>query len=405
MARSIPAIVNPGLLIWAREEAGYSQEEVAKKMLTKKEFTNKASQFIDKLSSWERGDLKPTLRQAEKLAKIYNRPYSVFNLSSPPAITPLAAEYRRLPNVKPGAESPELRVAIRQMIYRKKVALNLTEELGDKLEEFNLRLRLSDDPNIIALNLRKQLGIPIEAQLNWNNEFRAWHAWRTAVEKLGVLVFQFHKVNLEEVRGLSLLDFPLPIIGINNKEIAASKPFSLIHELVHIMLANANEEKPALYEQNSNKDWLHIEKLAESISGAVLLPANSVLNDPEVSNKHNNASWSVIEVRRLARRYKVTPKALITRLLKLNKCSPTAYREWLSNWDAYLKEHPPKGGGGFATPSEKALNKNGRSYTRLVLEALTLDRITSLDATRYLDLNYPHIENLRRNLAISGRYD
>ncbi len=42
--------------------------------------------------------------------------------------------------------------------------------------------------------------------------------WRAAVEQLGVLVFQFPKVELTDVRGLSLLRFPLPVVGVSSKE-------------------------------------------------------------------------------------------------------------------------------------------------------------------------------------------
>lgn len=395
MARSIPALVNPSLLVWAREEAGYSLKTAAEKIRMP----------LEKLGSWESGEAKPTLRQAEKMAKLYNRPFSVFCLPNPPQTTPLAAEYRRLPNVNPGSESPELRLAVRQMIYRRKIAIALSEELGDKLEDFSYNVSLYSNPEEMAGKLREKLDISVETQLAWSNEFIAWHAWRVAVEKLGVLVFQFGKVNLEEVRGLSLLEFPLPVIGINSSEIPASKPFSLIHELVHIMLANADEEKPALMEKRSEQAWAKVERFAEAVAGAVLAPADSLLNEEVIKHRATSSDWSIHEVRRLSRRYKMTPTAMITRLLFIKQCSPTAYRRWTLAWGEYLKEHPPKKGGGIATPSQKALNRNGRSFTRLVLEAFTLDRITSLNASRYLGLNFPHIENLRRDLAISGRFD
>ena len=53
-----------------------------------------------------------------------------FFLPTPPQLTPLAAEYRRLPGVTPGHESPPLRLAVRQMVSRRESALALLEELG-----------------------------------------------------------------------------------------------------------------------------------------------------------------------------------------------------------------------------------------------------------------------------------
>lgn len=395
MARSIPALVNPHMLVWAREEAGYTLEQAAEK----------AHFPIEKLRSWENNEALPTLRQAEKLAKVYHRPFSVFCLSQPPLTTPLAAEYRRLAGIKPGEESPELRFALRQMIYRRTVALNLFDELGDHPEPFSLSAKLVENPEHVAERLRSILGISLAAQKAWPHEFRAWHEWRIAVENTGVLVFQFSKVDITEIRGLSLLEFPLPVIGINTKEIPASKPFSLLHELVHVMLAFADEEKPALLETRPEPAWTDVERFAEAVAGAVIMPADAVLSESEISSKSVGADWGIAEIRTLARRYKVTPKAMITRLLLLQRCSPYAYRRWMDAWEEYLKQHPPKPTGGIATPADKALNRNGRTFTQLVLEAMTHDRITAVEAARYLELNFPHIETLRRNLAMSRRFE
>ncbi len=82
MAASIPALVSPPLLAWAREQSGYAPEPVAKRLSIKPE----------RLLAWERGDLKPTVRQAEELARFYQRPFGVFFLPQPPTLPPLSAE-------------------------------------------------------------------------------------------------------------------------------------------------------------------------------------------------------------------------------------------------------------------------------------------------------------------------
>jgi hypothetical protein len=56
-----------------------------------------------------------------------------FFMPRPPQLAPLAMEYRRLPGVEPGHESPELRLALRQMLARRENALNLMEELGQEI--------------------------------------------------------------------------------------------------------------------------------------------------------------------------------------------------------------------------------------------------------------------------------
>lgn len=389
MGTRIPALVQPPLLVWAREEAGYTLEQASMRVRFKTE----------KLHAWETGKTQPTLRQAERLAKIYHKPMSVFYLQAIPKTRPLSADYRRLPGVKPGEESPELRFALRELVRRRLVALSLFAELGHQPESLGLIARLEESPETVAARVREALGISVEAQKEWANEFQAWREWRSAIERLGVLVFQFSKVDVKEVRGVSLLDFPVPIIGINNREIPSSKPFSVIHELVHVILANASEESPAIEERRPEREWQLVEKFAERVAGAVLMPQEALANEPSVRDHRVTADWETSDVGRLARQYKVTPSALATRLLSIGRITPVSYRKWKDAWELFLEEHPPRNKGGIATPAEKSLNRNGTSFTLLVLEALTSDRITSVDAANYLELSYPHIESLQRDLV------
>jgi Zn-dependent peptidase ImmA (M78 family) len=389
LPKSIPAILNPPLLSWAREQAGHSVNEAA----------SRAKRDAGELQAWEQGRARPTLRQAENLARIYHSSYSVFTLQQPPKTVPLESEYRRLPGVKPGGESPELRVALRDMLYRRRIALNLFEELGQIGETFALSAHLNQDPEALAGQLRSALNVSLETQFGWRDESQAWREWRSAVEAKGVLVLLFAKVEPEEVRGVSLFHATLPVIGVNNHEVRSSRPFTLLHEFVHILLARADEEKPAIDEVRPEREWNNVERFAERVVGAILMPSNAISEEPLVQKHRPHEDWSVSDIQKLARRYKATPLAFATRLLVLDRMNPTTYRRWKDSWTKFLQEHPPKDGGGIATPAEKALNRNGTAFTTLVLEALTLERITPVDASRYLNLGYPHIEDLRLHFA------
>jgi Zn-dependent peptidase ImmA (M78 family) len=390
MAKSIPALVNKEMLKWARVHAGYN---------TIKEASAK-TKFLEKnLTAWENGEKNPSLRQTEKLAKIYHCSFSIFSLKQPPAVTPLAKEYRRLPGVKPGSESPELRFALRDMIYRRRIALNLMDELGDSPEAFSLSAKLTENPEEFAGRIRKLLGITEEKQFRWKNNSEAWKDWRNAIETVGVLVLLFSEVENEEIRGVSLFHPNLPVIGINSHEISSSRPFTLLHEFVHILLAKGKEEKPASEENRSEPEWNEIERFSEQVTGAVLIPKDTVKKEQLLLNHSVSSEWSIKEIQRLANKYKVTPLAFTTRLLVLNLMSPLSYHRWKDNWNEYLTQNPPKDKGGFATPAQKALNRNGNILTSLVIDALSFERITPVDASQYLKLNYPHVEELRMFFA------
>lgn len=387
MPTASPIPVNPAVLMWAREESGYPVDRVAERLHVKS----------DRVQAWESGARPPTLRQVQELSRFYHRPLSVFFLAAPPQVSPPAAEYRRLPGVVPGQESPELRLAVRRMSSRRENALNLMEELGEPVTPFSLSARLNETPEIVGARLRAALAVDVAVQLDWPSEWRALNAWRAAVESLGVLVFQFSKVALAEARGISLLHFPLPVVGVNSKEQPEPKSYTLIHELVHVMLAAGHEEVPALKERRDAAQWEAVERFAESVASHTLVPETTLAEVARAERLPQN-NWDIGDVRKLARRFRVSPLAMATRLRASGYFDWAHYQGWRRSWDVWVASLPPRSSG-FAHPVGQALTRNGRPYIQLVLEALGSNRITTVDASRYLDLKAEHFEKLRGALS------
>lgn len=335
-----PVAVNHNVLTWARLQSGYSVERVARRLHVSE----------DRVRAWEQGVRTPTVRQLQLLASFLHRPLGVFFMAQPPDVPPLATEYRRLRGVRPGDESPELRLALRQMLIRRERALSLMEELGESVPDFTLRAHLRDSPTDVAGRLRAALDVDIGTQRGWASQWAAWRGWRAAVERIGVLVFQFPKVPLEEVRGLALLSRPLPVAAINGKETPRKKTVTLVRKVVHLMLAGANEEHAALVESRSVDTWGEVEEFAESVAGRVLLPENFHCAEAHAVHRHS-PSW-----------------------------------------------RPPRRPE-FATPVAKTLGRGGRPFAQLVLEAMDANRITTVDASRYLDLRFGHFDHLRAHLG------
>jgi Zn-dependent peptidase ImmA (M78 family) len=62
------------------------------------------------------------------------------------------------------------------------------------------------------------------------------NAWIGQIEERGILVTQMSDVSIEEARGFSIGRYPLPVIAINGAETSRGKLFTLLHEVVHILL-------------------------------------------------------------------------------------------------------------------------------------------------------------------------
>jgi transcriptional regulator with XRE-family HTH domain len=76
MPTKVKAEINPALISWARDTAGFTVAEAAKKLGIEEE----------RLVGWEQpaADDGPSIPQLRKLAALFKRPLAVFYLSEPP---------------------------------------------------------------------------------------------------------------------------------------------------------------------------------------------------------------------------------------------------------------------------------------------------------------------------------
>ena len=198
------------------------------------------------------------------------------------------------------------------------------------------------------------------------------------------------------MRGVSLFEFPLPVIGINSKETApGARVYTLLHELVHIALAAGREETVALREQRSDTEWAEVERFAEEAASEAIIPGEALQS--LIQAGVGPPVWDVARVRTLASRFKVTPLAMATRLRASGVLTWAAYRAWRIDCDAYVASLPPRRGG-MASPVDNTLGRAGRPFSQLVVEALDANRITAVEVSRYLDLRFDHVEKLRSEL-------
>lgn len=104
---------NPAILEWARNEAGYSLDEAAKRI----------DVTAERLAAWELGDDRPTLAQLRKASDTYARTVASFLLAAPPpSDLPAVRDFRSLSTSR---ISPQLRREMRRAVRRRQVLLDL----------------------------------------------------------------------------------------------------------------------------------------------------------------------------------------------------------------------------------------------------------------------------------------
>jgi Zn-dependent peptidase ImmA (M78 family)/DNA-binding XRE family transcriptional regulator len=385
MPHGIPALVKPALLIWARERAGFAVHVVAKK----------AGIDPQTLVSWENGEAQPTIPQLRKLGEIYKRPLAVFYLPEPPKDFDAQREFRRLPGLTPQNESPELRLALRMALFRREAARNLYEQLGEPIPSTNAVLHPTEDEEAVADRIRKLLGITWSMQVRWGGVYTALDAWRSAIEWQGVLVFQAGKIDLREMRGISIPGGPLPVILLNSADSPHGRIFTLLHEFIHILLTKGGHRTSKLEGRKLPEDQ-RLERISNRFAAAALMPKTEFLG--EVSNHPDAIIGDEAGLKKLTNKIKVSPEAILRRLLVLHRIPASVYRQRRHEWRQRPWYSPPQGAGG-PLPEVRVIASVGRPFASLVLESYQRNAVSSADVADYLGVQLKHLQKIATQLA------
>lgn len=385
MSRSIQAIVKPEILVWARESARIPLKQAAKKLKME----------ADVLAAIESGDIPVTVAQLRKIGELYKRPLAVFFLPAPPRDFDAQREFRRFAGKEPEQLSPQLMLAIRNASYQREHALELRELLGEPIPPILEKLHPQIDHETGGRLLRESLSLEWKQQLDWTNPHAALNGWRSVIESRGVLVFQASGISLDEMRGTCIPDQPLPTILLNSKDAPHGRIFTLIHEYAHVLLHAAGHASSRMVGQRSPEEQ-PIEIAANGFAAAALLPEIEFLevagNYPEAADGDDRA------LRLLSQKVKVSPEAVLRRLVTLGKSSDAVYRAKRGEWGNRLWYIRAQQGGPIPQPV-KILARDGRQFTNMVLEAYDRRLISTSAASDYLGAKPKYFDRLREELS------
>ncbi len=381
MSSRIKAIINPELLIWARKSAGLSIEIAAKKAQLKPEQLNK----------WENGELRPTVKQLMKLGDIYKRPFSVFYLPKPPKEFQPLRDFRRLYGARIFELSPNLIFEIRRARERRQIALDLYQLLEESPYRLNISASLSDEPENLALKIRKLVGISYANQYNWQNEHEAFNQWKKILENLGILIFHASNIELNEMRAFSISDTPLPVIVLNGKDLVNPRIFSMLHEFIHILLKKGG--LCDLVEEGQRPPEVQkIEVFCNHIAGAILIPMESLSNEKIILEKKGYAEWEEEEIYHLATRYKVSREVALRRLLVGGWITNDFYRRKKEEYEKTFEKTSKQEG--YPPYYRKVIYGAGHHFIRLILNSYYQEKITSSDVSDFLGMKLKHLPKI-----------
>ena len=323
--------VQPNLVRWARERAGYSVDALAGR--------------FPKIDAWERGELQPTLKQLEAFAKATHTPIGFLFLEKVPDLAVPVPDFRTVANIHVDHPSPNLLDTVYLCQQRQDWYRGFARSMHEPALEFVGSARLGDNVIETAARMRYALGLDLGERRRFTTWTDALRRFIEQADAVGVLVMVSGVVGSnsrrgldpQEFRGFALADPLAPLVFVNGADTKAAQMFTLAHELAHIWLGQSGVSDT---EARAIPDQV-VERWCNRVAAELLVPLDALRDEiePRVDLQ--------VELSRLARRFKVSTLIVLRRIHDAGHLS----RDEL--WAAYdaelarLRTLPKRSGGDF----------------------------------------------------------
>lgn len=380
MSKAIYVPITPEVLEWAIRESGYTADEIA----------SKAHVEGEELRAWLRDDGKPTLTQTRSLARTLRRTPSTFLLPRPPTSPQSLAQFRHAPGSYRTKATPEERRYLRETRRIQETAKWLVRELGEKRPSLKSHRLDSDVENVgqyARRKLRQLLPVPLK---DCQTHAQAFHAWRTALEAAGILVFVF-PLGEDSARGFSLWDDDAPLIAVNSAWNPAARVYTLFHEFGHLLTRTSSVcvERSGQFAKPTDP----AERWCEEFAAAALLPWPAVSRLMKSRFKWNPGDKiETFDVpRAIANVFKVSVRAATIRLIERGIATWGLY----SGLQPYADRKRSGGGGDGRDRGEIRQDQYGDKTFGLFLRALGRQVLGRGDLLDYLDIPDAALDRLQ----------
>ncbi len=362
--------VTPQMFTWARARARLDVDDLIRR--------------FPRLADWEAGRAMPTFRQLEAYAKATHAPVGFFMLDTPPVEPVPIPDFRTRDGRPVPAPSANLLDTIyicqaRQDWYRDHLRANREDPVSHVSS-----VRVGADVVATAGVIRDALAFDLDARRRaptWEDAFRVFIQ---QAEDAGILVMRsgvvgnntHRPLDPDEFRGFTLADSLAPVVFVNGADTKSAQMFTLAHELVHVWSGETGlgDEDPRLLDVAGTEAW------CDAVAAELLVPA--VL----MRETFDRTQLLEDEIRRLARRFKVSTLVILRRALDIGALSRAAF--WRA-YDAELERlralgDQGAGGGNFhLTEAARVSRRFARAIISSTLEGQTLYR----DAFRMLGIS------------------
>ena len=345
---------------------------------------NKCKKKFPKLDKWISGEDYPTYNQLVELSKQFNVPFGYFFLEKLPKYNLPIPHYRTIKE-NDFTPSEELLDTIKFAQKIQEWSKDILLEWGNTKIEFCGKYKNNYDLSAIVEELSKIFDI----NGGWANSQNTWKDALSYLvskaEEKGIIVLlngivgnnTHRKLNVEEFRGFVLYDEIAPVVFINNNDALSAKIFTLIHEVVHLLIGQSASFDLRNFQAADNE----IEKFCDKCTAEFLVP------EKELSKLFQEKQ----DYEELSKSFKVSQIVIARRLLDLNLIDKKTFFEFLQNIEKTEYNTNLSKGGNFYDTGKNRLSSR---FLRILKSAIESNTISFRDALLVTNLNIKTFANL-----------
>jgi Zn-dependent peptidase ImmA (M78 family)/transcriptional regulator with XRE-family HTH domain len=351
--------VNGKVLQWARKIRGLDIDRAA----TLLEIS------VDELRMYESGAKKPLVGFLRKMSAKYQINFTSLLMPEPLPIENPPMDYRQRHGAQP--LSIDTLVAIEEVREALEVFQDIASETQRVVPKLSLgESQITDNPASIAARERKKFGVSIEEQQSWNGLAGARRQWRQRIEDRGIFTYMI-PMPPSELSGFSIFRDDFAAICINDREpTEGAKIFTLFHEYCHLLL-----RRTGISDENNEND---VERFCNQFAASFLIPRQPLVD--AIGDVTIPYEFSDAEVKRLARTFRVSNRAIALRLERTGLAPEGFYNRRTAPWDIPNERILTAESQSQPSYLRIRVKRIGRLHTKTVLRALKRHAINPVDA-------------------------
>lgn len=346
--------VNPQILIWARETAGLTLQEAATKISV-------AEKSLKKI---EKGEKAPSHSMLLRMADKYRRPLLTFYLEDIPVESDYGADFRGLSE----QIKPKDKALIAALLRYAKASQGMIRDVLESEEECTslpfagwLRRKwdLPKEPEIMGAQLQNMtqgqherlvqdaldgLNMVLGDRCTRNRYYEqadspsAFRLLRSSCEESGIFVVLkgntgggHNKLSSNLFRAFVIADDIAPFMVINKEDSRSAMSFSVLHEIVHLLLDQTGISDSDLQSINP------IEKFCNRVAGQWLLP-EALIREEQIDRRGDLSEFKEV-ISRVAKKRNLSHTMVATRLHQERVITRAVFRQldqfYAKEWERF----------------------------------------------------------------------